>query len=37
MGMFSGPSDYHAASATDARARILAFFDAHLRRGSDEP
>jgi carboxymethylenebutenolidase len=31
MGAFSGPSKYHDPSAKDARRRILAFFDHHLR------
>jgi dienelactone hydrolase len=28
---FVGGSDYHEASARDARSRIVAFFDRHLR------
>ena len=32
MGLFAGASDYHEPSAIDARRRIVAFFDAHLRR-----
>ena len=31
MGLFAGASDYHEPSAIDARRRIVAFFDAHLR------
>jgi carboxymethylenebutenolidase len=31
MGTFAGPSGYHERSATDARRRIVAFFDRHLR------
>ena len=35
MGLFSGASDYHEASAQDARHRIVSFFNTHLR--SAEP
>ncbi len=31
MGMFGGPSGYHEPSATDARRRIVSFFDRHLQ------
>jgi carboxymethylenebutenolidase len=31
MGLFSSPSRYHDPSAQDARRRILAFFDRHLK------
>jgi carboxymethylenebutenolidase len=31
MGKFTGTSDYHEPSATDARRRIVSFFNAHLR------
>lgn len=31
MAMFAGPSRYHEPSAQDARRRIIAFFDIHLR------
>jgi dienelactone hydrolase len=31
MGRFAGPSGYHEPSATDARQRIVSFFDRHLK------
>lgn len=31
MGAFAGPAGYHEPSARDARSRIAAFFDRHLR------
>ena len=31
MGVFSGPADYDDQATKDARARIVTFFDAHLR------
>lgn len=31
MGTFAGPAGYHEPSASDARRRIVAFFDTHLR------
>jgi carboxymethylenebutenolidase len=31
MGTFAGPAGYHEPSAEDARRRIVAFFDAHLK------
>jgi len=31
MGRFAGPAGYHEPSATDARRRIVSFFDAHLK------
>jgi carboxymethylenebutenolidase len=31
MGTFAGPAGYHEPSAADARRRIVAFFDRHLR------
>ncbi len=31
MGRFAGHSGYHEASATDARQRIVSFFDRHLQ------
>ncbi|MGZ4704079.1 MAG: dienelactone hydrolase family protein [Acidimicrobiales bacterium] len=36
MGVFSGPADYDDESTKDARARILAFFDSHLRSRGDD-
>lgn len=37
MGLFSGASGYHEASAEDARGRIIAFFDRHLRPAGASP
>ena len=37
MGLFSGASDYHEASAQDARHRIVSFFNTHLRSGEPSP
>jgi carboxymethylenebutenolidase len=31
MGRLAGPSGYHEPSATDARRRIVSFFDRHLQ------
>jgi carboxymethylenebutenolidase len=31
MGLFAGHADYHEPSALDARRRIVAFFDGHLK------
>ncbi len=37
MGRFAGPSGYHEPSATDARQRIVSFFDRHLRPVAEQP
>jgi len=34
MGRFTGGIDFDAASALDARERIIAFFDSHLAKGA---
>jgi carboxymethylenebutenolidase len=31
MGKFAGPAGYHEPSATDARRRIVLFFNTHLK------
>jgi hypothetical protein len=34
MGKLTGGFDYHEPSTLDARERIVAFFDRHLRAGA---
>jgi len=37
MAKFTGGADYHEPSAIDARARIVAFFDRHLKPATGSP